>query len=135
RIKEMYGWGDLTREAYVAQRDRIQTELAALRTTTDRAAILAQAAAFLRDLPAAWDAATPEQRNDLARLVFQSVEIADDRVVAVIPTADFAPFFNLVEDNKTGRLVLSAPERQVSVLAGGSDGIRTRDLSLDRAAC
>jgi hypothetical protein len=84
---------------------------------------VAQAAALLRDLPAAWDKATAEQRNDLARLVFQSVEIRDDRVVAVLPTPEFAPFFNLAEDTETGRLVLSAPDRQ-TVLSGGSDGDR-----------
>ena len=134
RTKEMYSWGDLTREAYVAQRDHIERELALLKGTTDYASSVAQAAALLRDLPAAWDRATAEQRNDLARLVFQSVEIKEDRVVAVLPTPEFAPFFNLVEETETGRLVLSAPDRQ-DVLSGGSDGIRTRDLSLDRAAC
>jgi hypothetical protein len=51
------------------------------------------AAALLRDLPAAWAAATPEQCNDVAKLNFQSIEVRDDRVVAVVPQADFAPFF------------------------------------------
>ncbi len=35
----------------------------------------------------------PGQRNALSRLVFASVELADDWVVAVVPQADFAPFF------------------------------------------
>ena len=35
----------------------------------------------------------PEQRNALARLVFESIEIEDDRVIAVVPQPDFAPFF------------------------------------------
>jgi hypothetical protein len=48
---------------------------------------------LLKDLPAAWDAATSEQRNALARLVFESIEIEDDRVIAVVPQPDFAPFF------------------------------------------
>jgi site-specific DNA recombinase len=93
RIKELYGWGDLDRAAYVAERDRLESELGTLRPGTDQAAVLTQAAAFLRDLPAAWAAATAEQRNDLARLVFSSVEVRDDRVIAVVPTPDFAPFF------------------------------------------
>ena len=38
-------------------------------------------------------AATAEQRNALARLVFASVELVDDRVTAVVPRPDFAPFF------------------------------------------
>jgi site-specific DNA recombinase len=109
RIAEMYKWGDLTREAYRAEREHLEAELATLRGATDRAGVLVQAAALLRDLPAAWEAGTPEQRNALARLVFQSVEIVDDRVVAVVPQPDFAPFFvaraedeGLIEDNDNG---------------------------------
>ena len=51
-------------------------------------------------------AASPEQRNALARLVFESIEIEDDRVTAVVPQPEFAPFFvrraqneGLLEDN------------------------------------
>ena len=83
----------MTREAYHAERDHLEAEAATLRGATDRAGLLTQAAALLRDLPAAWAAAAPEQRNALGRLVFHSVEITDDRVVAVVPQADFAPFF------------------------------------------
>ncbi len=103
RIRELYKWGDMTREAYVAERDHLEAELGTLRGTTDRAAVLTQAAAMLRDLPAAWTAASPEQRNALARLAFQSVEIEDDRVVAVLPQPDFAPFF-VAEAVAAGRL-------------------------------
>ncbi len=93
RIAELYRWGDLTREAYRAEREHLEAELSGLLGTTDRAAVLAQAASVLRDLPAAWEAAMPEQRNALGRLVFESVEIADRRVAAVVPRPDFAPFF------------------------------------------
>jgi hypothetical protein len=48
--------------------------------------------------------ASPDQRNGLARLIFQGVEITDDRVTAVVPQPDFAPFFALAEDNEKGRL-------------------------------
>src|SRR5215218_9645886 len=60
RIAEMYKWGDITREAYRAEREHLEGELGRLRTTTSHAEVLAQAASFLRDLPAAWDAATAE---------------------------------------------------------------------------
>jgi len=93
RIAEMYKWGDLTREAYRAEREHLEAEVATLRGATDRAGVLVQAAALLRNLPAAWAAGTPKQRNALARLVFRSVEVVDDRVVAVVPQPDFAPFF------------------------------------------
>jgi DNA invertase Pin-like site-specific DNA recombinase len=93
RMAELYAWGDLTREAYLAERDRLQHRLTGLRGTTELSTALTQAASFLRDLPGAWAAASPEQRNELARLIFASIEIRDDRVVAVVPQPDFAPFF------------------------------------------
>jgi DNA invertase Pin-like site-specific DNA recombinase len=99
RIAEMYKWGDLTREAYRSERERLEAELKTLQGATDRAVVMAQAAALLRDLPAAWTSASPEQRNALARLVFAEIEIKEDRVVAVVPQPDFAPFFLLQVGN------------------------------------
>ena len=92
-------------------------------------------AAFLRDLPAAWEVATPEERNVLARAIFQSVEIAGDLVTAIVPQPEFAPFFNLLDssrelrENDEGQSV-TAPDRQASTLAGGSDGdcFRAKDV-------
>jgi hypothetical protein len=43
----------------------------------------------------------PEQRNDFARLVFQSVEVKDDRVMAVVVNPDFAPFFAVFGQQET----------------------------------
>ena len=83
----------MTREADVAERDRLETQLESFKGTTDRAAMLRQAAAYLRHLPAAWSAASAEQRDALTRLVFRSVEITDGAVTAVMAEADFAPFF------------------------------------------
>ncbi len=109
RIAEMYKWGDLTREAYRTERERLEGDLATLRVATSQANVLVQAAALLKDLPAAWGAASSEQRNALARLVFESIEIEHDRVRAVVPQPDFAPFFvkraiegGLLEDNNNG---------------------------------
>jgi hypothetical protein len=124
------------RDAYLAETAHLGAELAALRGTQDRSALFAQAAAFMRNLPVAWKAANAEQRHAQARLAFQSVEIGDDRVTTVIPQPDFAPFFALAdEENDNGQTDQADPHRQGSTLTGGSDGIRTRDLSLDRAAC
>ncbi|MDP9367236.1 MAG: zinc ribbon domain-containing protein, partial [Chloroflexota bacterium] len=131
RLKRMFEWGDLTEAAYLADRQHLRAELASLTTTTDWTAVLEQAANFLRNLPAAWEAASPEQRNALARIVLQSVEILDGQVVAIVPQPDFAPFFNLGEmqgrdgNNDQGQLVPAAPDRQASALAGGSDGDRS----------
>ncbi len=93
RIRELDKWGELTKEAYAAERDQLESELGSVSGTLARSNVLAQAATFLHDLPAALDAATPKERNAFARLVFQAVEITDDRVVAVVPQPDFTPFF------------------------------------------
>jgi hypothetical protein len=121
RIAEMYKWGDLTREAYRADREQIERKLAELRGTSTKADLLAKTAAFLRDLPAAWVAGRPEQRNALARLVFRSVEITDDRATAILVNADFAPFFLAATGHE------ETPDTEVS---GVSSNGRKRRASL-----
>ena len=147
RIAELYKWGDLTREAYRSERERLEAELAGLRGATDRARVLAQAAGLLRDLPAAWRTATPDQRNALARLVFRSVELVDDRVAAVVPQPDFAPFFaaraaedGLLADNENGAEeaapsseVMNGRKRRESVARDRRRGAAPRPLPLPRA--
>jgi hypothetical protein len=93
RIAELYKWGDLTREAYQSERDKLQAELASIKGEANLADVLTKTAQFLRDLPTAWGNAGPAQRNDLARLVFRSLEIKDDRVIAVVVNSEFTPFF------------------------------------------
>jgi DNA invertase Pin-like site-specific DNA recombinase len=137
RIKDLYMWGDLTREAYLTERNQLEQHLARLQTTTDRVALLRRVSTFLQDLPAAWAAATPEQRNALARTVLQSVEIRDDRVVAIVPQPEFAPFFNLVGGgdeaaHDEGQPCGAALICQSSALAGGSDGGRIRTFRTSR---
>lgn len=67
RIKELCGWGDLTREAYQTEREPLQAELATLRGTAE----LASAAAYLRNVVArAWADADPAARNEIARALF-----------------------------------------------------------------
>ncbi len=63
RIRELYKWGDMTREAYVAERDKLEAELATLQGATDQAAVLVQAADLLRNLATAWGRSTPEQQQ------------------------------------------------------------------------
>ncbi len=136
RIKELYSWGDMKRTDYLSEREHLQLEIASLTARSDQRELLSQASMFLNDLPAAWHQGQPAQRNALANLTFQSVEITDTVVTAVVPTKELAPFFNLaaLKDNP-GQAMVAAPDYPLDVLTGGSDGIRTRDLSLDRAAC
>ncbi len=95
RIKELYSWGDLDAESYRRGRDQLLAELASRRGAEEQQAVLERTAAFLADLPSAWAAPNHEQRNRLARLLFEAVEIKDERVVAITPRPEFAPFFVL----------------------------------------
>jgi hypothetical protein len=52
-------------------------------------------ARFLADVPTAWAEATPEQRNKLARCLFDQVWLKDKKVIAVKPASDLEPFFQL----------------------------------------
>ena len=70
-----------------------------------------------------WDEADQEHRHKLARILFEEVQVENKRVVAVKPRPELEPFF------------LMNLECQGKDIAGDPDGIRTRDLCLDRAVC
>ena len=111
-VRTMFELGDLSKEEYVERREQLMRQRDGLRETDEWEAILAQAAAFLSDLPAAWRAADDAQRNALARMLFVQIRIKDDWVAAVEPQPSFAPFFSW--------------DCQVRRLSGGSDGDRIR---------
>jgi DNA invertase Pin-like site-specific DNA recombinase len=111
-VRTMFELGDLSKDEYVERRERLLRQRDGLRETDEWEAILAKAAAFLSDLPAAWRAADDAQRNALARMLFVQIRIKDEWVAAVEPQPSFAPFFSW--------------DCQVRRLSGGSDGDRCR---------
>ena len=57
-------------------------------------------ASFLQDIALAWEAADYEQRNKLARCLFEEIWVRDKKVVAVKPRGEFEPFFRFsLEDD------------------------------------
>ena len=111
---------DVAQEAYETDRDQLTAEQGLGEATTDHGGILTQAAALLRDRPVAWDAATPRERNALARLVPRAREIRDDQGKAVIAQAAVAPFFveNVERATASDFLHANGPDR-----AGPSDEV------------
>ncbi len=95
RMKELYGWGDITRDQYLAEREAIHTQLLALAPIEEHGRNLSELAQFLANVADAWDVANQEQRNKLARCLFQEVWIKDKEVVAVKPQTELKPFFDL----------------------------------------
>jgi hypothetical protein len=93
RVKDLYKWGDITVEEYQRDKDQIQRELAKLTPFQDSSDTLQRLAELLGSVANAWERATQEQRNMLARCVFQEIWIKDKDVVAVKPQPEFKPFF------------------------------------------
>lgn len=95
RVKELYDWGDYSRERYLAERAAIQVKLQVLAAAAGPGGDVEALAAVLRSVKAAWEAADQEEKNQLVRMVLDEVRILDDRVLSVTPRPSFAPFFHL----------------------------------------
>jgi hypothetical protein len=79
---------------------------------------------FLSSVAEAWQQANQEQKNRLARVLFEEVRLdSGGRVVAVKPRSELEPFFRL------------SFECHAKDIAGDPEGIRTPDLHRDRVAC
>ena len=95
RIRELYSWGDLTREQYVEERNMVKQELTLLSPIEEKDASLDRLAQFLASVADGWTQANQDQRNRLARCLFQEVWIEGKQVVAVRPQPEMKPFFDL----------------------------------------
>ena len=92
-----------------------------------------------------WGKADKAQRHAILKEMFEAVYVDTDLkcIVGVKPYAEFVPLFQqtqLVERNhcfvlENGEAALNGSSIGRLAVSGGSDGIRTRDLCLDRAAC
>ena len=123
RLRKLFEWGDIEEDAYLADSNEVKEELARLAPVKSDVFILGRLEGFLMDVSEAWGHATPDQRNRLARQLFDAVWVKDDAVIAVRPREELRPFFQISE------------ECQEKSLSGDPDRIRTGDLCLDRAVC
>ncbi len=114
--------GVLTVDEYRPRKDAQTAELAFLPSVgIPDSDVGARLASYLAHVSKVWKDAAPEEKNKIARVLFASVLIEKKQVVAHKPRPELEPFFRFIGVNRSCK--------------GGSDGIRTRDLSLDRAAC
>jgi len=95
RIKELYSWGDYSRDKYLAEKAELEAELSTLRPVKADAEMIERLASFLRDISLAWREAAQPQRNRLLKQLVEEVWIDGDRVVGVKARAEFEPFFKL----------------------------------------
>ena len=114
RARDLYELGDLPRPEYIARRDAIHAELAAL--TPQPTLDLDHARQVLEDFPVFWQSEhDPNAKRQFLHLIFDGVWLDDHRVVAVQPKPAFLPFF------ETQRQSASEP----AGVNDGSDGGRT----------
>ena len=117
RLQQLFQWGDLSEKEYVAQRDSIRRELASRDSVHETKIRLEKLAEFLGNVASAWGVADQEQRNRLARLLFEGIQVKDDEVVALKPRPELEPFFRL------------SYECHRKSIAGDPEGLRTLDPS------
>ena len=92
RLKEQHSWGDISSADYQTQRDAIRVALQEL-PDDDRVRSFDAYRTRLLALPQAIAVASPSRREELARIVIQSVIVRDREVHAIewVPAA--RPFF------------------------------------------
>jgi site-specific DNA recombinase len=103
RLKRLYTWGDLSEEEYREQRDQMRNELAALPPTTiSRRETIERLATYLQDVGNAWRDATQEQRNRLAKVLFESIRVENHNIKGVTPQTELTVKVEVVIAEATG---------------------------------
>jgi site-specific DNA recombinase len=117
RVRDLYELGDLSRAEYETKRGALRAELAHMEAGYSLLAgeTLPKLRFYLQQVPAAWRDATPEQRNELARLLFEEVVVDDRRVVGAVPRTEYLPFFALDEAARTDRGKATPPPQRAGV--------------------
>ena len=92
QLKKQHAWGDLTDAEYLAKRDATRADLAKL-PDGDRIRAFDAYRARVLALPDAIEAASPERREELSRIVVQRVVVRDRQLEAIEWTPAARPFF------------------------------------------
>jgi site-specific DNA recombinase len=112
RARQLFVLGDMSEREYNLEKTRVQSEIDQLQPVPELD--LLKAGEMLADFSNVWKSANAEQKKRLLQAMLERVYVLGDRVMGIQPKLEFYPIF----------------------LTGcGPDGIRTRDLGLDRAAC
>ena len=95
RQKKLFSWGDITEGDYLSEKNRLVKELHALTLPDEPTHVLEELSEFLRHVTKTWKEANQQQRNSLARQLFEEIWVKDKQVVAVKPRPELEPFFRL----------------------------------------
>lgn len=116
RLKRLFLLGDLVEREYVAERDRLRNQLAAL--VPPALPDLERAAALLRDFSKLRDAATPPERKQILQTLLAAVylDVEHGPVVAVEPRAQFAALFAMMRPGDKSEV---GPAGDITILSPG----------------
>ncbi len=97
RLKKLYQWGDIPESEYLTESKDIKQELKNIVEPEEDETVLERLGGFLSDMGLAWERATDEQRNRLARQLFETIWVRDREVVSVRPKPELRAFFQISE--------------------------------------
>lgn len=118
RAQELYIRGEITKEILEREKDRTEKILEPLQENSFVATLALSKKIQLAH--ANWKEISTIEQKRLLRLVIEAIFVRENALVAVQPTFAFLPILTTLLKKSS---------------SSGPDGIRTRDLGLDRAAC
>ena len=117
QTRNLFLYRDIPLETYEIVRDRESAQLETLREI--KLDVTLPLTDSLKEKLSSWNSTLSIDKKRQLRLVLETVWLQNNAIVALQPTLAFLPLFS---------------QKQGSCNCG-PDGIRTRDLGLDRAAC
>ena len=117
RTKKLFQFGDLTEQEYRSEKAQLERTIAEIGPKDPGEKDLSEAARLLENFGEIWTKATDTERLRLLQASLNRAYVKGGRIVAIEPRA---PVYSLLA---------------LADATCGSDGDRTRDLGLDRAAC
>jgi len=85
RLKDMYGWGDINRNAYLVERDQLQRKLQTLVPIRQGREDVEARLELIRNAADTWATLGQESRHNMAVVLFEKIVVKDARVVAIVP--------------------------------------------------
>lgn len=114
RLKEQYRWGHISQREYLKKYKETEAQLRQLAPGRNGQEELERLAHFLAD---AWREANQEQRNELARVLFEEVRLDNGgKVVAVKPQPELEPFFQLNYDEFVNKVLKMRPRGDLNLM-------------------
>lgn len=96
RLKDQYHWGHIGQVEYLKEYRETELQLRQFSPVTSSEDNLKRLADFLANVAEAWREANQEQKNKLARVLFEEIKLDNGgKIVVVKPRPELEPFFKL----------------------------------------